>query len=176
MGKAQDSYSLDDLQSDTGHLGHLIDTIADVMFDGVDYVAPNDTTGTRMRGVDRLAGLVWILRDQIEVLNKNISTNYDQIAGREKKVAATVMAMRPTTARDVLMELEPPVLDANVATMIAMTIWDAAGQKLADGSLKLSEDEREQMQRALGDVLTQVTHVVDVYRTAERASRGGRDE
>lgn len=86
MGKAQDTYSLDDLQSDAAHLGHLIATIADHVIHECAYVAPADvgkSDAPRLPGMDRLGALIWIARDQIDVLNENIEKHYSEIKGRK---------------------------------------------------------------------------------------------
>jgi hypothetical protein len=86
MGKAQDSYSIDDLQSDAGHLGHLVDTIADLVTQECPFVVPEGTApGTRFPAMDRLNALVWILRDQAEVLSANIERHYLSIASSRGK-------------------------------------------------------------------------------------------
>ena len=54
--------------------GHLIDAIADHMLDGVNYTSADE-------GMDRLNALVWIARDQIDVLNENIAKHYREIRG-----------------------------------------------------------------------------------------------
>lgn len=86
MGKAQDTYTIDDLQSDAGHLQQLIEVITHMVIEDAPFVVPSDKEpGHRFDVMDRLNGLVWILRDQMETLNENIERHYFAIATSRSK-------------------------------------------------------------------------------------------
>lgn len=166
MGKAQDTYTIDDLQSDASHLGHLIGAISDHLFDGVDFVS---SAGERIRGMDRLNALIWIVRDQIDVLNENIDKHFFDIASsRPAPSEKTTPAAK--TSRDAMIAMEPSVLDTHVAAMTAMTIWEAVGHTEPDGSLTLTADEREQMQRVMMDVVVEAERAKTALTECEGAA------
>lgn len=62
------------------------------------------------------------------------------------------------TARDVVLAMEPPVLDTHVAALVAMSIWESVQHRRSDdGALTISRDEQEMMQRVMMDVVTEAT-------------------
>ena len=85
------AYDLNDLQSDTGNLSHLLETIHDVLMEECPFVAPEGSSDDRLPGMDRLAALLWIARDLANGLDKHIEENFDTIgsttAGRRERAA-----------------------------------------------------------------------------------------
>lgn len=68
------SYDLDDLQSDIGHLCHLLDALAAAMNE-LDY----GEEGNRNFGLDRANAFVWIARDMAERSAALIDVHFHQI-------------------------------------------------------------------------------------------------
>lgn len=63
-------YTLDDLQSDVGHMYELMDTVLDTL---------HDMEGPRGAQRDRLGALLWIARDLSEKLTHNIEGHFREI-------------------------------------------------------------------------------------------------
>jgi hypothetical protein len=71
-------YSVDDLQSDIGHVHQLVEEIAE-QFVGLDFGPVN----SRNHGMDRLNALIWIARDLMVDMNHNVQEHYREIGGKE---------------------------------------------------------------------------------------------
>lgn len=67
---SRETVSLDTIQGDVTHLGHLLDEIVDKLMD-LSYVKPD---GTRHRELDRIAALAWVARDIADGVNDNFDT------------------------------------------------------------------------------------------------------
>lgn len=63
--------TLDDLQSDTHHLYHLLDATMDLLME-----MPFERDGVRDHQLDRIAALAWIARDEAERIATSIDANY----------------------------------------------------------------------------------------------------
>jgi hypothetical protein len=68
------SYDLNDLQSDLGHLEHLIDAMAQTILE-CDFGSENN----RVPHMDRLNAFIFIGRDMVEGLNKTVAQNFAAI-------------------------------------------------------------------------------------------------
>lgn len=71
---AETTYDLNDLDSDTAHLAHLldatVDTIMECNFGSLDNCVPH---------MDRLNALLWIARDMAEQIHRQVETNFGEI-------------------------------------------------------------------------------------------------
>ena len=65
------TYDLNDLQSDLGHLEHLIDATAQTILK-CDFGPPDN----RVPHMDRLNAFIFIARDLVERLNSNVEDNF----------------------------------------------------------------------------------------------------
>ncbi len=70
-------YSIDDLQSDLGHLSQLIETIAEVLQNNCSFVSED---GARLAGMDQLNALIYIARDMANGLDGVVETRFMEIA------------------------------------------------------------------------------------------------
>lgn len=68
--------TLDDLQSDTHHLYHLIDATIDLLME-----MPFERDGARDHQLDRIAALAWIARDEAKRIATSIDDNYFGLKG-----------------------------------------------------------------------------------------------
>lgn len=66
--------TLDDLQSDTHHLYHLLDATIDLLME-----MPFERGGTRDHQLDRIAALAWIARDEVQRIATSIDANYSHL-------------------------------------------------------------------------------------------------
>jgi hypothetical protein len=69
--------TLDTVQGDIWHLFHLLDTVVDLLLE-----MPYERNGKRDHGLDKIASLTWIARDEAAFIGNSIDDNFDEIKGR----------------------------------------------------------------------------------------------